>query len=92
MNTWQLQNAKARFSEVVEKARLGQPQIITRHGKEEVVIVSVKDYPLPLLKDVPKRSFVEHLLAFPKLDLPDEEIDELFKRDASLPREFSFED
>ena len=75
--TWQLQNAKARFSEVVEKARLGQPQFITRHGKEEVVIVSVKDYPLPALQGQPERSFIEHLLAFPKLD---------------LPREFSFED
>ncbi len=56
------------------------------------MIVSVKDYPLPALQGQPERSFVEHLLAFPKLDLPDGEIDELFKRENSLPREFSFED
>ncbi len=86
MHTWQVQQAKARFSEIVEKARLGEPQMITRHGKEEVVMVSVKDYPLPTLRNLPKRSFVEHLLAFPKLG-EDVDLDALFERDRSLPRE-----
>jgi antitoxin Phd len=37
-NTWKLQEAKARFSEVVRRARAGEPQRVTVHGKEAVVI------------------------------------------------------
>jgi len=42
--SWALQDAKARFSEVVRKAKTEGPQRITVHGREEVVIVSVEDY------------------------------------------------
>jgi prevent-host-death family protein len=42
--TWALQDAKARFSEVVRKAKTEGPQRITVHGREEVVVVSVKEY------------------------------------------------
>jgi prevent-host-death family protein len=38
-NTWKLQDAKARFSEVVRRARAGDPQQVTVHGKEAVVVV-----------------------------------------------------
>jgi antitoxin Phd len=38
-NTWKLQDAKARFSEVVRRAKAGEPQHITVHGNEAVVIV-----------------------------------------------------
>ena len=89
MDSRQVQQAKARFSEIIEKARSGEPQVITRHGKEEVVMVSVKDYPLPALGKLPKRSFVEHLLAFPKLG-EDVELEALFERDQSLPRDIEF--
>jgi prevent-host-death family protein len=41
---WSLQDAKARFSEVVRRAKTEGPQRITVHGREEVVIVSVKEY------------------------------------------------
>lgn len=41
---WALQDAKARFSEVVRRAKVEGPQRITVHGREEVVIVSVEDY------------------------------------------------
>lgn len=41
---WALQDAKARFSEVVRKARTEGPQKITVHGREEVVVVSVEEY------------------------------------------------
>ncbi len=41
---WALQDAKARFSEVVRKAKSEGPQHITVHGREEVVIVSVEEY------------------------------------------------
>ncbi|HVT60038.1 MAG TPA: type II toxin-antitoxin system prevent-host-death family antitoxin [Thermoanaerobaculia bacterium] len=41
---WALQDAKARFSEVVRKAKTEGPQRITVHGREEVVVVSVAEY------------------------------------------------
>ena len=44
MEFWQLQDAKNKFSEVVEKAIKKGPQIITRRGIETVVVISVKDY------------------------------------------------
>jgi prevent-host-death family protein len=37
-NTWKLQNAKAQFSELVRRARAGEPQHVTVHGKQAVVI------------------------------------------------------
>jgi prevent-host-death family protein len=41
---WALQDAKARFSEVVRKAKTEGPQRITVHGREEAVIVSAEEY------------------------------------------------
>lgn len=43
MSSWQLQTAKARFSEVVRAAEKG-PQEITVRGKPKVVVLSVEDY------------------------------------------------
>jgi prevent-host-death family protein len=37
-NVWKLQDAKARFSELVRKARTGSPQTVTVHGQEAVVV------------------------------------------------------
>jgi prevent-host-death family protein len=37
-NIWKLQDAKARFSEVVRKARAGELQQVTVHGKQAVVV------------------------------------------------------
>ncbi len=42
--TWQLQTAKARFSEVFRLARSQGPQRITRQGKEGVVMIADEDY------------------------------------------------
>ena len=43
-NVWQLQEAKNKFSNLVDKARHDGPQIVTRHGKESVVIIAIEDY------------------------------------------------
>lgn len=43
-NTWQLQEAKNAFSAVAARAARDQPQIVTKHGRPHVVIVSVKDW------------------------------------------------
>jgi antitoxin Phd len=41
---WQLQEAKNKFSEVVEEALSQGPQVITRRGVETVIILSYGDY------------------------------------------------
>lgn len=43
-NVWQLQDAKSRFSQVVEDAIQYGAQIVTKHGKNAVVILSFRDY------------------------------------------------
>jgi prevent-host-death family protein len=64
--SWQLQDAKNRFSEVVEKALTEGPQRVTRRGKPAVVVIAEDEYE-KLRK--PSRSFVEHLLSAPKVDI-----------------------
>ena len=44
MHSWQLQEAKNRFSEVVNKALRQGPQVITRRGAETAVVLSIQDY------------------------------------------------
>jgi prevent-host-death family protein len=44
MNTWQLQDAKNRFSELVNKALQEGPQTVTRRGEEVVVVLSKGEY------------------------------------------------
>ena len=39
-SSWALQDAKNRFSEVVEKALKEGPQLVTRHGRDAVVIIA----------------------------------------------------
>jgi prevent-host-death family protein len=41
---WQLQDAKNRFSEVVEKALKEGPQTVTRRGTDAVVVISAGHY------------------------------------------------
>ncbi len=47
--TWQLQEAKNKFSEVVEEALKAGPQVITRRGVETVVVLSSAEYRKMLL-------------------------------------------
>jgi len=41
---WQLQDAKQQFSRVVDQARAGEPQLVTRNGKEVAVLLGVDEY------------------------------------------------
>ncbi|HOF12635.1 MAG TPA: type II toxin-antitoxin system prevent-host-death family antitoxin [Treponemataceae bacterium] len=68
-NTWQLQDAKARFSELFTKAQTDGPQKISRHGKEIAYIVSEKDF-----QKNQRENFVDFLLSAPKIDLDIERI------------------
>jgi prevent-host-death family protein len=60
-DTWTLANAKARLSEVIDRAQRG-PQIITRHGKPNAVIVSAEEW---ARKTARKGTLAEFLLASP---------------------------
>ena len=78
-NTWQLQDAKNRFSELVNKALDEGPQIVTRRGEEVVVIVSSQAYRKTLKTQT---SLVDFFRQSPLLGI---ELD--LARDRSFPRE-----
>jgi antitoxin Phd len=66
--SWSVQDAKNRFSEVVEAARR-TPQTVTKHGKPAVVVVNVVEYErLRQLERAKAPSFVELILAMPQDD------------------------
>ena len=62
---WKLQDAKSKFSKVVEDALQKGPQYVSRRGTEAVVVVSVKEYE-ELTSHKP--SFKEFLLNVPKME------------------------
>jgi antitoxin Phd len=68
--TWALQDAKSRFSEVVEDALHKGPQWVTRRGMDAVVIVAARDYrKVTAAKGSLVRFFRESPLVGVKLDL-----------------------
>lgn len=65
---WTLQDAKNRFSAVVDAALAGTPQHVSRRGKPAVVVLSEADYEALTEQAVAQRgSFRDHLLSFPGL-------------------------
>lgn len=61
MQTWQLQEAKGKFSEVVKRAQSQGPQNITVHGEPVAVLISLRDYqnlthPKPNLVELLRKS------------------------------------
>ena len=65
MATWQIQDAKARLSELIERARTEGPQTITRHGTERAVVLAVEEYRALAAH---KPDFKAYLLGGPKVD------------------------
>jgi antitoxin Phd len=66
---WSVQDAKNRFSEVVEAARRA-PQTVTKHGKPAVVVVDVTEYErLQRLERAQAPSFADVLLTMPQDNL-----------------------
>ncbi len=69
MTEWSLQNAKNRFSAVVDAAVAGTPQEVTRRGKPAVVVLAVEEYErLRCLEKAQAPTFAELLLAIPRDD------------------------
>ena len=56
---WQIQTAKARFSEVFRRARTDGPQRITKQGKEGVVMISDEQYERLMVKSRQPKSIVQ---------------------------------
>ena len=77
-----LQDAKNRFSAVVEAALSGRPQEISRRGKPAVVVLSSTEYRrLRGAAREHRESFVDHLMAFPGGEV---------ERAAARPRDVEF--
>ena len=58
-NTWQLQDAKARFSEVFRQARSEGPQRVTRLGKDAVIVVAAEEFEKLKSRRGSRKSIVE---------------------------------
>jgi prevent-host-death family protein len=71
--SWQVQTAKARFSEVFRRARTEGPQRITRQGKDGVVMVAEEQYDQLVGKSHQPKKLVQFFRESPlvgvKLDL-----------------------
>lgn len=80
--TWQVQTAKARFSEVFRRARTDGPQRITRQGKEAVVMIAGEDYDRLVGKSKQPKSLVQFFRESPLVGL---ELD--FERDRDPGRD-----
>ncbi len=82
-NTWQLQEAKSKFSKVVDRALAQGVQIVTRRGKKAVVVLPFEEY-----ERLTQRtgSLAQFLLASP---LSGSEL--TIERDKSLPRTIEIE-
>lgn len=65
MSVWQVQEAKAHLSELIDEACNDGPQIITRHGTDRAVVLSVKEF---RALTAHKPDLKEYLLGGPKVD------------------------
>ena len=77
---WQLQEAKAKFSELVQRTLDEGPQTVTRHGRDVVVMVSVEEFRLMQKRQIDFKEF----LALAPLEGVDLERDRDYGRDVDL--------
>ena len=62
---WQLQEAKARFSEVFRLARERGPQRVTKHGREAVIVLPAEEYARLSGAEARKGNLAEFFAASP---------------------------
>ena len=64
---WSLQDAKNKFSAVVDAAHNGEPQLVTKRGKPSVIVIAAEEYQrLQLLEKARAPDFAEFLLTIPQ--------------------------
>lgn len=83
MQSWQMQTAKARFSELVKRAADDGPQEVTLHGRSVAVVVSRELFDRLSGNSESLVEFMRHSPLFGQDDID-------FERDQSLPREVDF--
>jgi len=66
MGSWQLQDAKSRFSEFLNAALKEGPQIVTRRGVEEAILVPIEEW--RRMQSTSRPSLKELLLSGPRFD------------------------
>jgi prevent-host-death family protein len=64
--SWQLQEAKQKFSELVRRTLEEGPQVVTRHGEEVVVVVPVEEFRRMSHDGEKKMDFKEFLMSAPE--------------------------
>ena len=69
-NHWKLEDAKARFSEVVRLANDAGPQRVTVRGRDRAVVISAEEYDRlrPTVERLPLVAFMESLSPLVDLD------------------------
>jgi len=82
---WQLQDAKARFSEVVKRAREQGPQHVTVRGEPAVVVISEEAF---ANLSSPRQSIVDTILEGPLW--PDDVVDAINERSRDTGRDLAF--
>jgi len=65
---WLLQDAKARFSELVRRVRSEGPQHVTVHGRDEVVVIAAEEF-RRLKGDLTGQALIVAMQASPHRDL-----------------------
>lgn len=65
---WRLQDAKARFSELVRRVRSEGPQHVTVHGRDEVVVISAEEF-RRLKGDLTGEALIAAMQASPHRDI-----------------------
>jgi antitoxin Phd len=60
---WQLQEAKAKFSELVQKAIDDGPQTVTRRGQPAVVVLSAEQFELMKKRQIDLKDLLPYLTA-----------------------------
>ena len=81
-SNWQLQDAKARFSEVVKRAREKGPQHVSVRGEPAVVVVSEEEFAKLTSQ---RRSVVDHILEGARW--PDDLVDAINAREHDTGRD-----
>lgn len=81
MHIWQLQHAKAKLTQLIKDAK-EEPQIISRHGIKETIVMSIEHYQALMGK---KETLADFFQRSPLFGLEME-----FQRDKSCDRDVDF--
>ena len=84
-SNWQLQDAKARFSELVKRAREQGPQHVSVRGEPAVVVISEEEF---ARLSSPRPSIVDHILE--GAPWPDDVVDAINTRSRDTGRDVVF--